>query len=265
MTENKLMQRTHLLVKEYGTQWTRLTEILNSEGFTRDDGTPLTVDTIRKRYMRWTELSKEPTNIEDRDPKENDARGERAAPETTALRPERSEKAERPEAVIPISALLDLFKGTFERRDAMLSEKLQADTDKQYAEERLATMEARLQEKLAKRLKEDLVEVVEDLVDRELKSMVTVGGSFERDLKLLIGKVTDEKSSGQLISLIEGVDLGHEHRGGPGRGHKEKRAARFSATMDSETYSRMKDLPGTFSSNLSAACRLYLRALESKR
>jgi hypothetical protein len=262
MTENKLMERTNALVKEYGSKWTELTKILHSEGFRREDGTPLTVDTVKKRYARWTKLSKGSANIEERHPQENDAREEAADPETTAVHPE---ETERHDAVVPVRELLELFKGTLERRDAMLSQKLQADTDRHHTEERLASVEARLEEKLAKRLKAELAELVEDTVDRELKNMVTTGGSFERDLKLLIGKVIEEKSSGQLLSLIEGIDLGHEHRGGPGRGHKEKRAARFSATMDGQTYARMKDLPGTFSSHLTAACRLYLRALESKK
>ena len=147
----------------------------------------------------------------------------------------------------------------------MLAHRLQGDNEKQDAEDRMSSVAARLEENLLGRLKEQLVELVEERVDQELKGMVTRGGSFERDLKLLVGKVIEEKASGQLVSLIEGIDVSHEHRGGPGRGHKGKRTARFSATMDGDTYSHMKDLGGTFSSHLSAACQLYLRALESKR
>ncbi|MGO9569302.1 MAG: hypothetical protein ACLP5H_17335 [Desulfomonilaceae bacterium] len=266
MAENNLMERTQALVKEHSAKWKRLTEILHSEGFTQDDGTPLTVDTLRKRYKRWVEQSGATTKTEELHSQESGARGGGAGPEMTAATAEPSDKTERSaEAMVPVSELLALFKGTLERRDAMLAQKLQADSEKQYAEVRMSTVEARLEEKLLRRLKEELVELVEDSVDQELKSMVTPGGSLERELKLLVGKVIDEKASGQLVSLIGEIGLGHEHRGGPGRSHKGKRTARFSATMDGETYSHMKDLGGTFSSHLTAACQVYLRALESKR
>ena len=266
MAKNNLLERIKVLVKEHGTRWKTLTEILHSEGFTQDDGTPLTVDTLRKRYKRWVEQSGVTPNTENRQAPEQGTIGKSTDPEATSPLVGLPHKTgHTAEAMVPVSELLELFKGTIERRDAMLAQKLQADDEKQYAEDRMASVEARLEERLIRRLKEELVELVEDLVDQELKSMVTPGGSFERDLKLMVGKVIEEKTSDQLVSLIGDIGLGHEHRGGPGRGHKGKRTARFSATMDGETYSHMKDLGGTFSSHLSAACQLYLRALESKR
>src|SRR5208283_2757955 len=105
----------------------------------------------------------------------------------------------------------------------MLARKLKADDEKQYAEDRITSMEARLEEKLLKRLKEGLAELVEDLVDRELKVMVTPGGSFERDIKLLLNKAIEDRGSGQLAGLLNGIDISHQHRGGPGRGHTGKR------------------------------------------
>jgi hypothetical protein len=260
MAENNLMERTKALVEEHGTKWKMLTQILQSEGFRQDDHTPLTVDTLRKRYKRWMEESEEM-----RQTTVNDSTGKRDDPQATkppARTPPKA--AHTPEATVPVSELMELFKGTLERRDAMLAQKLQAENEKQYAEDRILAMEARLEERLTRRFKQEFIELVEDLVDRELKGMVTPGGSFERDLKLLVSKVIEEKASGQLVSLIGEIGLGHEHRGGPGRGHRGKRTERFSATMDGETYSLMKDLEGTFSSHLTAACQLYLRALESK-
>ena len=64
----------------------------------------------------------------------------------------------------------------------------------------MSSVAARLEENLLGRLKEQLVELVEERVDQELKGMVTRGGSFETDLKLLVGKVIEEKASGQLVS-----------------------------------------------------------------
>ena len=231
MPEHDLMERIGALVQEYGTTWKTLAEKLFAEGFTQDDGTPLTAEAIRKRYNRWM----------------------------------RQETGHSAEAMVPISELLELFKGTIERRDAMLAQKLKAEDEKEYAKDKIESVEARLEERLARRLKEELIELVEDRVDQELKNMVSSGGSFERDLKPLVLKLIEETATGQLVSLFSGIDVSHEHTGGPGRGHKGNRTARFSATMDGETYSRMKRLTGTFSSHLTAACKLYLRALESKR
>ena len=118
MAKNNLRERTQALVKEHGTKWKTLTELLRSEGFTQDDGTPLTVDTLRKRYKRWVEQSAATAKIEERHSQENGARGEGAGPEMTAAPAELSDKTERSaEAMVPVSQLLDLFKGTLERRE----------------------------------------------------------------------------------------------------------------------------------------------------
>ena len=266
MAENNLMERTEALVKEYGTKWKSLTDILHSEGFTQDDGSPLTVDTLRKRYKRWIEQSEAKPSPETLHSQENEHPGKVPNPEATrALVKPPAKTGHTTEAVVPVSEFLELFKGSLERRDEMLAQKFKADDEKRYAEDRLTSMEERLEEKLVKRLKEELAELVEDRVDEELKSMVTPGGSFERDLKPLVAKLMDEKVSDPLVSLLSGIDVTHQHRGGPGRGHKGEKVARFSATMHGDTYSRMKNLEGTFSSHLTAACRLYLRALESER
>ena len=40
MAKNNLRERTQALVKEHGTKWKTLTELLRSEGFTQDDAHP---------------------------------------------------------------------------------------------------------------------------------------------------------------------------------------------------------------------------------
>ena len=266
MAENNLMERTNALVKQYGQKWKSLAEMLHGEGFTQPDGSPLTVDTLRKRYKRWIEQSEATSRPETLRSQEDVHPTKATNPNgTSALGKSPGKTKHTVEAIIPVSELLELFKGSLERRDAMLAQKLKTDDEKQDTEDRLTSMEARLEEKLLKRLKEELAELVADSVDRELKNMITLGGSFERDLKPLVAKLMDEKVSDPLVSLLSEIDITHQHRGGPGRGHKGQKMARFSATMDRETYSRMKNLEGTFSSHLTAACRLYLRALESER
>lgn len=266
MPGQKLMERTTALVQEHGTKWKTLIEILHAEGFTQDDGTSLTVEAIRKRYNRWMRQSGATRQAEQQHNGKKEVHGEAADPEATSPPLEAPPKTgHTSEAMVPVGELLELFRGTIERRDAMLAQKLKAEDEKEYAKDKIESVEARLEERLAGRLKEELIELVEDRVGQELKNMVSSGGSFERNLKPLVLKLIEETATGQLVSLFSGIDVSHEHTGGPGRGHKGKRTARFSATMDGETYARMKNLGGTFSSHLTAACKLYLRALESKR
>jgi hypothetical protein len=266
MPENKLMERIAALVQEHGTKWKTLTEILHAEGFTQDDGAPLAAEMVRQLYRRVTRKSETTSKMEKQQSLGKAFLGMVTDPEATSPPvASRHELGHTPEAMVPISQLLELFKGTIERRDAMLAQKLGAGDEKQCAEDRMVVLEARLEERLIRRLKEELIELVGDCVHQELRNMVTPDGRFESDLKTLVAKSIEEKFSGGLASLLDGIDVRHDHGGGPGRGHKDKRTARFSATMDEETYSRMKRLTGTFSSHLAAACKLYLRALESKR
>lgn len=266
MPDRDLMETTHSLVQELGPKWKKIVSALNDKGFRKDDGTPLTIDTVRKRYKRWLrESGTDPQPGQRQAPKEQ-PRQETTGPKPTDPRDESSEKSEHAgEAVIPVSELIDLFRGSIERRDAMLAEKVKSDSYARESEEYLRTIEARLEERLLKHLKEELLGVIQDAVDEELKNMLTPGGSFTRDLKSLIATLIDEKAKVHLVSLLGDIDISHDRPAGPGRGYKGKKVARFSATMDKDTYQRMKNLPGTFSSRLTSACLLYLSALESER
>lgn len=257
-----MKERTDSLIKEYGTRWSRIVSILTEEGFSREDGTPLTVDTIRKRYQRWhDEAKKEPRRESPKKVRKEPFLGKtEKTPSDT-----RHKTIHTTDASIPVADLIELFRGSLERRDQMLAEKLRNNTYSPGTEETIISMESRLEERLLKTLKEELVELVQDQVDQELKTMVSPGGSFERELKTLISGIIEEQGSDDLASLMEGIEVSHERPPGPGRGHRgQKRVSRFSATMDEETYSNMKALAGTFSSHLTAACQLYLRALASK-
>ncbi len=262
-----LMERTDSLVKEYGTRWTKLVAVLTEQGLTREDGNPLTVDTIRKRYKKWKQQPGEPMTEPQRQPRKK--KEVVAVPEpskTERAHPESPDKTiDTTNATVPVEELLKLFKGSLERRDQMLADKIKNESHSRGTEDRIVSIEARLEEKLLKRLKEELTELVQDQVDQEMKTMVSPGGSFERDLKVLVAKVIEEQGSDDLASLMEGIDVNHKRPPGPGRGHKGKKTSRFSATMDEETYKSMKELAGTFSGHLTAACQLYLRAMESKR
>jgi hypothetical protein len=148
----------------------------------------------------------------------------------------------------------------------MLAQKLENDTYYHEAEERIISLETRLEERLLKALKKEIGEIVTERVDEELKTMLTPGGSFHRDLRSLLSKQLEDKAQESLVGLLDSLDVSYERPPGPGRGHRgAKNTARFSATMEADVYERMKNLSGTFSSRLTAACQLYLRALEMKR
>lgn len=267
MQKNHLMERSDELVNIHGRRWKKIISILTAEGFTQDDGSPLTGDIIRKRYQRWLKNAVKMPKTRALPAQKRRATGKTEATEPETSADSSSEKSiYTSNATIPVSELLELFKGSLERRDHMLAEKAKNYTYFHAVEERISLMEARLEAKLLKRLKDEVAERVTENVDDELKTMLAPGGSFERDLKALISKQLDEKAQESLVSLLDGIDVSYERPPGPGRGRKGKRkTARFSATMAEETYDKMKDLPGTFSSRLTAACLLYLRALETKR
>lgn len=266
MPEKDLMEVTHRLVQEHGTKWKKLTELLYEDGFKQDDGSALTVDTIRKRYKKWLQQRGEAPKKKSRTPRK--AKVQKSAPSgpMPVIGETPNSFYHKPEPSIPVSDLLDLFKSSLERRDAMLADKIKNDAYSHENEDRLSLLEARLEAKILNRLRKDLPELVQERVDQELKAMVTPGGSFERDLNYLISDILDEKGSDELISLLDSLDVKHVRPPGPGRGHKGKSGvSRFSATMDKDVYERMKNLDGTFSSRLTSACLLYLSALEKQR
>src|SRR5271157_4885218 len=165
MPGQKLMERTTALVQEHGTKWKTLIEILHAEGFTQDDGTSLTVEAIRKRYNRWMRQSGATRQAEQQHNRKKEVHGEAADPEATSPPLESPHKTgHTSEAMVPVGELLELFKGTIERRDAMLAQNLRATDQKQYAEDRIVALEARLEERLLTTLKEQLAELVADLV-----------------------------------------------------------------------------------------------------
>ena len=166
------------------------------------------------------------------------------------------------DTTVTAKAVLALLQGSMQRRDEMLLEQIRKsniDSDTkiiiQQIEKELKLMKTRLDD-----IEQRLEILVEDKVDGELRSMVTPGGSFAKDLESIITKIIENKISGDVGTFLTAVPLAPGQ--GTGRWEGEGKMARFSATMPQHIYDSMKELTGesSFSARLAAACDFYLRA-----
>ena len=102
-----------------------------------------------------------------------------------------------------------------------------------------------------------LEETVQDRIDTELKTMLAEGGSFARELTLLVDQ--------RLKTLFSGGEpVTKTPHAGPGRGKRGKTHKKFSASLEESLFERVKSLPGQFSGHLSNALEAYLSVVEEK-
>ena len=185
--------------------------------------------------------------------------------------PQRETKDQR-EDYISARETLSLIQESMERRDQMLLEQIkQNNTNTDYTV--ILEMERRMEHQLTKM--QERVEALEgriaaldvaDSVDEALKDMIIPGGSFEKHVLGLVSKAIEQRVSGELGSLLNGIQIRREPKPGPGRGKKtDRKAARFSATIDADVYDGIKSLGGVLSQHIEAACELYLRAREGSK
>jgi len=253
MSKPNLMERLDLLVGEHGKKWKDIISILEQEGYPESEQ-PLNPNTIRKRYDRWIRAEKkmEP-------PSQQTKRHAEGAEPAKTQRPPLPRTDAKSDTMVSAKEVLELLKGSIERRDSMLAEQLTKEQDKEYDVIREQRMEERLTEKTRA-----LVEaLVPEKVNRGLQELLEEGGSFQRDIQALVSHLVEVKVSDSLSSLLSGIEI-KEKSAGPGRGHKGSSVTKFSATMPSEVYDGMKELGGIFSSHLGAACELYLRSRQKR-
>jgi hypothetical protein len=102
-----------------------------------------------------------------------------------------------------------------------------------------------------------LNETVQDLVDAELKAMLSEGGGVSKELRHLIDH--------RLKTLFSGGEpVAETAHAGPGRGRKGKTHKKFSASLEESLFNRVKSLPGQFSGHLTRALEGYLSVVEEK-
>jgi len=246
MVKPDLMERVEELVAAKGRQWKEIAVVLEQEGYTELDR-PLSPNTIRKRYDRWLKaVKKMPPPSQER--KQHAERVERQHPPL----PRTDQESDM---TVSAKEVLELLRGSIERRDSILAAQVGKEQDKEYDEIREQRMEERLTEKTRA-----LVEaLVPEKVNVAVHELMDEGGSLQRDIEDLVSQLVEIKVSDSLSSLLSGIEI-KEKSAGPGRGHKGSNVKKFSATMPSDLYDAMKDLGGIFSSQLAAACELYLRA-----
>jgi hypothetical protein len=251
MAKSDLMERVDILVGEHGKKWKEIVSILEQEGYA-ESGQPLNTNTIRKRYDRWIKAEKKML------PPAEEAKvyAERKL----------AEKKERPpvpmtndnsDMMVSAKEVLELLKGSIERRDSMLAEQLTKEHDKEYDTER----EQRMEERLTEKTRALVDTLVPEKVNTALQELLEEGGSFQRDIEVMVSHLVEAKVSDGLSALLSGIEI-KERSAGPGRGHKGSSVTKFSATIPVEIYEAMKDMGGIFSSHLAAACQLYLRACQ---
>jgi hypothetical protein len=249
MSKPNLMERVDLLVGEHGKKWKDIISILEQEGYA-ESGQLLNTNTIRKRYDRWIKAEKKMLS-----PAEEAKRHDEKAEPAKTQRPPLPKTDDKSDMMISAKEVLELLKGSMERRDSMLAEQLTKEHDKEYD----AAREQRVEERLTEKTRAMVEALVPDKVSGALEELLAEGGSFQRDIEDRLSSLIQEKLSDSLSSLLGGIEI-KEKSAGPGRGHKGSTVTKFSATIPEELYDAMKGMGGMFSSHLAAACELYLRA-----
>lgn len=262
-----LMDRATQLFQELkGPKWSEIAKTIETEGYL-EDGKPLSSNALRKRFQKDPVLRK---LLEDarkgrprreRTPAPTGTQVKKPAPPVT-----RAKRDNTADTTVTAKEVLDLLQGSMQRRDEMLLEQIRksntiSDTRIiQEIEEEVKLMETRMSD-----IEERLEILVEDKVEENLRSMVTPGGSFERDLEAVMTKILDKRLSGEAGTLLSALSTGPAQ--GPGRWEGEGKMARFSATMPQHLYDTMKGLKddSSFSARIAAACDVYLRALAAQK
>lgn len=246
MAKPDLMERVEELVATKGRQWKEIASVLEQEGYVELDQ-PLTSNTIRKRYDRWLKAEKKmPPPSQERK-----MHHEREKPQPAAV----PKTAHESDMTVSAKEVLELLRGSIERRDNILAAQVGKEQDKEYDELR----EQRMEERLTEKTRELVETLVPEKVNVSVRELMEEGGSFQYDIEALVSQLVEIKVSDSLSSLLSGIEI-KERSAGPGRGHKGSNVKKFSATMPSDLYDAMKELGGIFSSQLAAACELYLRA-----
>ena len=248
MAKPDLMERVDILVGQHGKKWKEIISILEKEGYVQS-GQPLGTNTIRKRYDRWLKATKKmgPPSLE--------LKGHPETVTPAKTQPPPSSKADdKSDMMVSAKEVLELLKGSIERRDSMLASQIQKEQEKAYD----GLLEQRLETRLTEKLSSKINEAVQNVAAAALRKLQDEETAFRQELydtveEIVLGKMTDH-----LASLLAGIEI-KEKTAGPGRGHKGSSATKFSATMRTEVYDEMKSLGGIFSSHLAAACELYLK------
>ena len=105
------------------------------------------------------------------------------------------------------------------------------------------------------------METVKETVEDFMRNMLGSGGSYEKDMRVFVTGIVNERLREELGSLFGSIDIFSKSKTVPQKADADKRTARFRTTIRQETLERMKSLDGTFGDHVQAAFELYLNAL----
>lgn len=166
--------------------------------------------------------------------------------------------------IVSMKDLAPMLKEALDLKEAVCSDKITQRIGDKY-DAMVSTMEQRLKDQIAEAaqadLKSALMETVEEAVEDFMRNMLGAGGSYEREMRVFVSGILDQRLTGELGSLLGTIDIFPKSKTGLGQADTVGKSARLSATMHRETYGRIKALGGVFSNHIQAACELYLKAL----
>ncbi len=259
----KLYSRLQELAIEYGNAWIKIAEAIEAEGY-RERGEILTPNALRMRYRRW-EKSEIATSL------------------PVSSTPPASTKPAPPHSPVQgMEELISINKQLL--RHILESHRMMSRLEKRIEEQELKTRhtehtdeqpitsrdllelikemgagrqqmmhteEQRKDSPSREEVRQLIEDRVQETVESELKTMLSQEGSFSRELARLIDH--------RLKTLFSGAKPAPETtHAGPGRGKKGKTHKKFSASLESDLYNRVKSLPGMFSQHLANSLEAYL-------
>ena len=213
-----LMDRASQLFQEFkGPKWSKIAKTIEREGYFKD-GKVLSSNTIRKRFQKDPVLKKlladyrQGKTRKDNTPKIIVPKAHlEKKPAPSLSRIERDNITNHTDDTVTAKELLSLLQGSMQRRDEILIEQIRKSNTGGNMEV-LLQIEDRMAKKMNQELesiKDELEQIearlemlVETRVEENLRSLVTPGGSFAKDLQNIIDQILDRKLSGRAGNII---------------------------------------------------------------
>ena len=263
----RLLLRLQGLHKQ-GKTWKQIADDLEQEGY-EEKGLPLTANALRKRYAKWSRAESSMSALES----ETDAALPVPASESAlasslanlvSLNNQLLEQIQQSQQMLErIEKRLEELNSTTIHTgiDRLVTSRDLLDAIKEMNAERGRQMQFIEEKRTYLTSLEDIRQFVEDSVqdriDAELKTMLSEGGSFSKEL----GQLVDQR----LKALFSGLEPVTRAQAGPGRGKRGKTHKKFSASLEESLFVRVRNLPGQFSGHLANALSTYLAVVEVKK
>ncbi len=262
----KLYSRLQELAFEYGNAWKKIADAIEAEGY-RERGEILTPNALRMRYRRWekseiaTSLPVSSASPGSTEPAPLQSRG-RGVEELISINKqllrqilESHRMMSRLEKRIEEQALKTSHTEHTDEQPVSSRDLLELIKEMGAGRQQMRITEEERKDYVSREEVQQLIEeTVQDRIDAELKTMLSDEGGVSRDIARLIDQ--------RLRTLFSGGEVvAKTSQAGPGRGKKGKTHKKFSASLESDLYLRVKSLPGMFSQHLANSLEAYLAVM----